>query len=109
MVLRDEDDLSGAELHIGVADASDTTARNQIFELFGVRVTMDVVLRRREDGDAEYGVLGADRLAGQKPADIHVNPAVLSSKGAVAGRRIEAPLHRVLAHRFTSATTHLAQ
>ena len=99
VVLRNEDDLSRAELDVGVANASDSVARNEVLELFGVRVTMNVVLRPwGEDRDPEDGVLCANCVAGQKPADVHVNPAVLSSKGAVAGRRIEAGLHRMLTH-----------
>ena len=99
IVLRDEDDLSGAELHIGVADASDTTARNQVFELFGVRVTMDVVLRpRREDGDAEDGVLApTDSRVRSQRTSMSTQPS--SARRAlsldVASKLL---LHWVLAH-----------
>ena len=110
IVLRDEDDLSGAELYIGVADASDTAARNQVFELFGVRVTMDVVLRpRREDGDAEDGVLA--------PTDSRVRSqrTSMSTQPSSARRALSLDVASKLFFigcsltRVTSATTHLAQ
>ena len=36
VVLRHEDDLAGAELHVGVADACDAVAGDEVLELLGV-------------------------------------------------------------------------
>ena len=61
VVLRDEHDLARPELDVGVADARDPVARDQVLPLLGVRVAVDVVLRAgREDRDPEDRVLGAD-------------------------------------------------
>ena len=46
VVLRDEDDLARPELDVGVADARDPVTGDEVLELLGVRVPVDVVLRR---------------------------------------------------------------
>src|SRR5204863_525528 len=99
VVLRHEDDLAGPELHVGIADARDAAPRDEVLELLRVRVPVDVVLRsRREDGDPEHGVLRADGVAREQPADVHVDPAVLRAQGGIARRRREAPFHRMVPH-----------
>src|SRR5437763_4078502 len=98
VVLRHEHDLTGAEFYVGIADARDAAAGHEVLELLRVRVPVDVVLRPgREDGDPEHGVLRADGVAREQPADVHVDPAVVRAQGGVAPRRLEAPLHRVVA------------
>src|SRR3954447_23409215 len=97
VVLGNEHDFAWPELDVGIPDACNAVARDEVLELLRVRVPVDVVLRSgRKNGYAENRVGGPDGVACQEPADVHVDPAVLRTQAYVARRRLEALLHWVL-------------
>src|SRR4051794_20461399 len=87
VVARDEHGVAGGHRHVVVADAGDAFARDQVLDLLGVRVAVHLVAAaRREVRDAEDRLLGADGLARDEPADVHVDPPGLSRFGLALGR-----------------------
>ena len=98
VVLGYEDDLTGPQFDVRIPDACDSVPGDEVFELLRVRVPVDVVLRARgKDGDPEDRMLRPDGIAGEQPAHVHVDPAVLGAQCAVPRRRLEAGLQRMVA------------
>ena len=85
-VLRHEDGLAWAELDGVVVDVRDAMPRDELLNLFGVRVSVNLVTGSgREGGHAEDRLLRPDALAGYEPPNIHIHPAAFGYSGIGRG------------------------
>src|SRR3954463_4398594 len=103
-VAGDEHAVAGTHLDVIFSHPRDAVPGDQVLDLLAARMAMDrVAAAGREVRDAEDGLLGADALARDQPADVHVDPAGLAVFGsvAVAARGVDVDEVRV-AHRILS-------
>src|SRR3954464_483728 len=104
VVAGDEHAVSGTHLDVILSHPGDTVPGDQVLDFLTAGVAMDLVAAAgREVRDAEDRLVGADALARDQPADVHVDPAWLPLLGGVVGvaRGIDVDQVRV-AHRILS-------
>src|SRR5689334_11107635 len=96
--------VSGTHLDVIFSHAGDAVPGDQVLDLLAPGVAVDLVAAAgREVGDAEDRLVGADALARDQPADVHVDPAGLAVFGRGGDRpwRVDVDQVRV-AHRILS-------